>query len=1246
MASPKDSSDSALPIILVVSALVGTLMMPSGSLQTFRPKAEDAPPAPATGKQDVEARLWQDPFGILKDVIAKRCSSSGPASSHGLPDDPHGPSALASQIKDAMAQHGKVLIMPVMVAAGNYAEDQEFRRRTRNAIIGGLGRCGYAPEDAAHLGYIEIEWPQRLDNYPGSSNHTNSIRAYSTYEWFRLRENTPKKDRASAAKRVLVLWLQEELFQDTPLARLAFLQSQVAPLTFAKTTEHWTNQWTVIGPYSSTTLRKMYEETCKWKHDPVGTSGAQDCASASRPPQFPAANHTQIISGTASTVDELLEPGTQRSKPREVLIERLRHQHIEFATTACTQDILSAALLRELKLRGVDLAAGSKDHVAMISEWDTFFGRMLPVTFASEMLLAQKPGWERTAASLTTAIHDLRVNENLWPANFHDYTYLRGLDGKLNLEKGDRREARETPPRQDPAKSGGRESTERPEGNTQVDYFRRLGDHLVHLDHELRRQGKGSLRAVGVIGSDVYDTLLIVQAMRQRLPDVLVFTTELDARLWHAEELPWSRNLLVAAGFGIRLSDDLQRQIPPFRESQQTAQFLAVMLALGEVAPERLATISPRVFEIGRSGPVDLSIETNAYVTANNPGLNPPSRTLPPASWVARNTILGLIIISTGLLLLLQFSAGFRQLVFNRYALRRKILMLQQDDLLNERVFVNLLRLPLPTDDPSAVTFTPPDNSRKSDPFLDGLAKHIDSRVDGKFRRALAKVVASPQTEETANPAFMEDKVRAQLLDLVNDFILYSKGFSLTVHQVKLPPAIPKPSGLENAYRNRLALEASLSETWAEFRQRQPGGSADEAQSKTSDPPRKIHCIRSCLPLLAVLQADYRHFDMAMVKSLALGALLVAAIVWDHCVSPSGEPFAVLEGISIWPSEIIRFIALCFGLHALHRARFDLEYTRHGIASEFAFKQWAYPGRTRFRFLRHWQRMRCAGMLRICRRFYHRAELHRWRPLRTSVHAEDLWNQHTRRAGMSIRRWRFVPHMILFAVLAFAVMAAFGFPNRPVRGELASAVDIVLLALCVTVLLYLTFFIVDTTRLCRVFVSNLDESRSEWPPSTLVRFQRLRGDTECADLNEWLDVQIIARYTNTANRLVYYPFIMIFLMILARNRWIDCWNWSWGLQIVLAAVFAYAAYSAFTLRAVAHRARRHALDRLHGNLAMATNQGTAEKRVKGIEQLVKEIESIRTGAFAPFSELPVIRAMLIPSGGIGLLSLLDYLATR
>ena len=72
-------------------------------------------------------------------------------------------------------------------------------------------------------------------------------------------------------------------------------------------------------------------------------------------------------------------------------------------------------------------------------------------------------------------------------------------------------------------------------GPSQLDYLRRLTDTIGS-----RRDSGTPIRAIGVISSDIYDKLLVLQALRNALPGVIYFTFDLDARMLEPVNLRWT----------------------------------------------------------------------------------------------------------------------------------------------------------------------------------------------------------------------------------------------------------------------------------------------------------------------------------------------------------------------------------------------------------------------------------------------------------------------------------------------------------------------------------------------------------------------------------------------------------------------------------------------------------------------------------------------------------------------------------
>ena len=294
---------------------------------------------------------------------------------------------------------------------------------------------------------------------------------------------------------------------------------------------------------------------------------------------------------------------------------------------------LTEELVDELGRRGVKLGTNGKDHVIVISEWDTFYGRSLPLSFAisvekgrqAESKLKSNPLFSFLNKIWKLLTNDKRKGkvekDNYWPDRIHKITYMKGLDGILPNEDGESnllsvsKSANATQRRKGDSGDMGYYAPDfkQPLGKAQYDYMRRLEykiDHLkTHVNgdkYDDKRGGKVS--AIGIMGSDIYDKLLILRALRPKYPNVIFFTNDLDARLFHHTELPWTRNLIVASSYGLRLHPDLQQDIPSFRDVYQSSVFVATLQATGGLDDNLdFMKLSPRIYEIGRRGPYDIT---------------------------------------------------------------------------------------------------------------------------------------------------------------------------------------------------------------------------------------------------------------------------------------------------------------------------------------------------------------------------------------------------------------------------------------------------------------------------------------------------------------------------------------------------------------------------------------------------------------------------------------------------------------
>ncbi|HUB65140.1 MAG TPA: hypothetical protein VL996_12000 [Methylocella sp.] len=576
--------------------------------------------------QTIVARLWQDPFEAIEktqDKLGKLAIARQQCEEHSSPQDP-----CKSPLEEA--DEG-TLVLGVTVPGPPYQEDAERRRRTRYAVLAGLEQAGFVPKDARHLGYfvwvhsplsVQLEIPPAMPlvswGPPPAGNRTHSaikpklpvfallqdkslhlatsLPAKSTtvpYEWFEKTSQDGQPEGKDATKRVLILWLREDFFREEPLTRFSSLFNFINNGNFNE------NNIRIIGPFSSDILHDMAREAPRKLH---GVACDENKNNSSRSCNwFELKNVIFYAYGTSAVDDQLL--GALSNQPQSIQ-DYLNRFGIQLQRTISTDETLASGIVTELNRRRVypDSGPEHRNDVALISEWDTFYGQTLPKVM------------ERNLAKDDAPHHD-------W---IHKFTYLKGLDGLLPSAES-KEETKEDKAASSEEKTGSTtdyfkietdtQSLERPIGQSQFDYLRRISWHLHKIDGDLRKEGPGKkIRAIGILGGDVFDKLLILRALKPEFPEALFFTTDFDEAYTIKSELPFTRNLIISSSFGPNLSDWLQGDIPFFRDTYETSAFLATQLAAGNLAdlqtpnysPRNLSNQlrAPRLFEVERNGEI------------------------------------------------------------------------------------------------------------------------------------------------------------------------------------------------------------------------------------------------------------------------------------------------------------------------------------------------------------------------------------------------------------------------------------------------------------------------------------------------------------------------------------------------------------------------------------------------------------------------------------------------------------------
>ena len=582
------------------------------------------PPEPDNRKYiaRVNARLWQDPFdAVLK---SRNLGSLTPptidiSSGNGKPARKTWSDANCRfKLTDAMSE-GKLTVLGVMVPGGPYFEDGESRMRYRHAVLSGLGRLRYVPDDSEYIEFAKV----LSDSAPKDGYHLANIMPMELFS----------SSMPGSGNLILILWMNDSVFREEPLTKIGRIARY-----FSVSTKSGDNRFALIGPANSDSLREMVRDAWGPANAPRQSSFTDTSEITHTSDLTPTFRLPYRIYSAMATTDDLgllkyaesttHKAGEQRSQPASegdagrAIEDKFGKRGFRLERTIGSDRQLARALIKELKLRKVDLMDPGT-RVLLVAEWDTYYGRSFEESFAAEFREALRDDLRVKRVSPEGAD---RLNSADVGGRVRRLSYLRGIDGKL---PGGADEKRARDDNKDIAKDDAAKTPkkfEQPVGTNQQDYLRRLSEEIYGLDEELRHDKKGEIKVIGVMGTDFYDKHLVLQALRQKFPDAVYFTTDMDARLLNRDNLKWTRNVVVASNFGLSLRKDstvdVQGEIPPFRDNYQTSIYYTVLKAFsGEICNLETANCQevrnlvesfdsrrkPMIFEVGHNRAVLLT---------------------------------------------------------------------------------------------------------------------------------------------------------------------------------------------------------------------------------------------------------------------------------------------------------------------------------------------------------------------------------------------------------------------------------------------------------------------------------------------------------------------------------------------------------------------------------------------------------------------------------------------------------------
>ena len=1234
-----------LTTVVALFTLLGGLWVASKSVNSDRPNSPANTPFQSIGYQTLQARLWEDPL----DWQTNQSQAFG-SNSFDL---------LRGQITLSSDTTNRPFLLPVMMEGGPYSEDREKRIRSRYAIISALGESGYVPEDENHVGAVTISWPTTMemsgwltnqasalrwrpdsfptaaagttndpdDNSPGNGSPASGILRIG-FEWYRSRIFS-SGNRPPPGQRLLVLWLDEDQFDDCPPARLALLLNELAS-GYAQPANSNTcpalnglfAKVDLIGPRTSTTLRALLPDygTTNFDSRIICTDLQAKIKTILGP--------VDVFCPTPSAMDAVLVKNCANALPRRPVEHVLTNSWFHsFHNFSATDSQLAGEALDELRLRKIDLANTNKNLV-LISEWDTFYGRMLSLTYAAE--LARFQGVVSNDVEFVT---NYLAGSAEVPANLHCFVYLRGLDGQTTQ-----------PGPSGSADTNGLESSSlenlvagdpnesKAEGEAQFDYMNRLADRMKKLEDALKRKGHNQIDAVGICGSDPYDTLVILQVLRPDFPNAVFFTTDLDARFAHPKEQDWARNLVVLSSYGLQLDGELQGSVAPFRDSDQTAQFAATLAALGNTNFDRLSVIPPRRFEIGRDQAFDLSLSDGGFLH--------PRPSVGYSDWGTTPATMLLVVVS-GAFLLFCSSRRLQRLTWDATQHEIKCLWFGPEDVGDRPGVASLRQLGKLA-------------SERGDPLSNWL---WNSFFDWNGR-----VFSGPE----ASPAELQ-----AFLDFLNQVVLQN-GLPLenvldspnitpeTKEQFRQMSREKQSQGTffaRNSVRQMRFNRKLLGELFSHILTTDSPALSKDEHEDLKELAKATNYARLAGEQQYLLRRHQRWSSwIGLLLFIVLLGLLLIAAQRASLPGSGGEPLLFFAGISVWPTTLLRLIAIGLAVFFLGRSYDSLRtgiltlsrsYRLPLVAKATGFFKWRLPSTP---------------------------------PPGAAVDAATIWERYQQLGRFWQRLFRVLPPFAAYVAFCCGLAGWIGdLPYyTPARGLASFAWSNVVLLVAVFISLFLAFWIIDAACLCRWFIERFSESPTRYPKSCLRFFAKQRGleprpdaragktalpvkpDTDQgqgpavaerdADENEsilaeWIDMQLIAELTRRVGQLVYFPFIVFFVLIVSRNNVFDRWSWPVSLVVIFSLNLSLCVASMVILRNAALKARDTSLENLRARVAAVQQEAAANPKANQAavgQRLLKELETLDKGAFAPLWDNPLVGAILIPSGGSVLIEVLSH----
>jgi hypothetical protein len=411
-------------------------------------------------------------------------------------------------------------------------------------------------------------------------------------------------------------------------------------------------------------------------------------------------------------------------------------------------------------------------------------------------------------------------------------------------------------------------------------------------------------------------------------------------------------------------------------------------------------------------------------------------------------------------------------------------------------------------------------------------------------------------------------------------------------------------------------------------------GSPELPDATNPATPTSVSTVPECPPL---------YWLMAATALIALGVSFAFWAAWPTIAdwmteNGNGEPMVLFEGISLWPTILLRAFGAGLTFWLICYTRSSLGKNRTAYQSELGLDEPTQTATGKGQMaqtptaIEEWRAIYSNSreyptLIRKIVAMLWVGPIAPSRGGRPPVSFDQLvggfairWPARCIRAGLGT--------LGMFGIWRILV-PIFGEPHIAARGERVLQIYHYVTRAEVLLTLFLIFIVADAALFSRAFITKLTDIHTRWPSNTIKKFQRKLNLDE-TDLADWIDMHFIAARTRCVTNLIYLPFIALAILMVSRSPLFDNFTTSWMLVITQTLSVALVIWSAVALRLAAERARTVARDSLTAAVIAASGYANARDRSAQLEKLLEQVEGLDDGAFAPWSSQPTVRAVLLP----------------